>query len=240
MKPGKLSSRDQTLLYGLGSEACVAVPGCEAVLLHALVVEPFTALAQSASREGIDLRIASGQRGFERQLSIWNRKASGQLRVFGNDGLPIDLAQLTELEQVFAIMRWSALPGASRHHWGTDLDVFDAQDLPDDYQLLLTVEESRVMFGRLHTWLDEQIEQNTAMGFIRPYQQDRGGVAQEPWHLSYAPLAEVFQRAFSIDQLASILAESDIALKAAILANLEEIHQRFIELPYSIYPAKRV
>lgn len=236
----KLSSQDQALLYGSGAEGCVSVQNSETVLLHAGVVEPFNALRERAFTAGIDLRIASGLRGFERQLSIWNRKASGQLSVLGNDGLPIDLAQLTEPERVFAILRWSALPGASRHHWGTDMDVFDAQGLPENYPLQLTVAESHTVFGRLHAWLDEQIEQDGAMGFIRPYQLDRGGIAPEPWHLSYAPLAEVFQRAFSIDQLECILVESDIALKAAILANLDEIQSRFIALPYSIYPPKRV
>ena len=28
-----------------------------------------------------------------------------------------------------------------------------------------------------------------AFGFFRPYTTDRGGVAPEPWHLSYAPVA---------------------------------------------------
>jgi len=240
MMLNKLSAQDLGLLYGLGSEGCVAVAGCEAVLLHARVVAPFAALMESASCVGIDLRIASGYRTFERQLSIWNRKTSGQLSVLGSDGLPVDVTRLTETERVFAILRWSALPGASRHHWGTDFDVFDARDLPENYQLQLTAEESRVMFGRLHTWLDEQIEQDAAMGFIRPYRIDKGGIAPEPWHLSYAPLAETFQRAFSIEQLANILAATDIVLKETILANLDEIHERFIQVPYSIYRAKRV
>lgn len=236
----KLSSQDIGLLYGLGAESCVAVPGCEAGLLHASVVEPFCALVESAARVAIDLKMASGFRGFERQLSIWNRKASGQLSVLGNDGLPIDISQLTEIDRVFAILRWSALPGASRHHWGTDLDVFDARGLPKDYQLQLTVDESRTKFGRLHAWLDGQIACNKAQGFFRPYQIDRGGIAPEPWHLSYAPLAADFQQAFSIEQLARILDETDISLKASILANLDEIQARFIDVPYSIYPAKRV
>jgi LAS superfamily LD-carboxypeptidase LdcB len=240
MTPAKLSGQDRGLLYGLDSGACTSLAGCESVLLHAAVMEPFGAFANRAADAGIELRIASGFRSFERQLSIWNRKASGQLATLGADGTVLDISQLTERERVFAILRWSALPGASRHHWGTDMDVFDAQGLPDGYQLQLTVAESYEIFGRLHTWLDKQIQQDTAMGFIRPYQVDSGGIAPEPWHLSYAPLAEVFQRAFSLEQLARILADADIALKAAILANLDEIHRRFIELPYSIYSTKRV
>jgi len=236
----ELTNQDRELLYGRAPETCAALVSCESVLLHVGVEAAFAALQEQALAAGIQLRIASGVRNFDRQLSIWNRKASGQLAVLGNDGQPVDLAQLTEIERVFAILRWSALPGASRHHWGTDMDVYDDRDLPADYRLQLTADESRTVFARLHAWLDEQIERGQAQGFIRPYQQDRGGIAPEPWHLSYAPLAQVFQRAFSPPQLAMILAETDIALKGAILANLDEIHRRFIALPYSIYPAKGV
>lgn len=236
----QLSSQDRDLLYGRAADDSAALVSCESVLLHIGVEPAFAALKEQALTAGISLRIASGLRNFDRQLAIWNRKASGQLAVLGSDGRPLDLSRLTEIERVFAILRWSALPGASRHHWGTDMDVYDDQDLPADYRLQLTETESRSVFGHLHAWLDEQIGRGKAQGFIRPYQQDRGGIAPEPWHLSYAPLAEAFQRAFSLQQLADILAETDIALKGVILANLDEIHRRFIELPYSIYPAKGV
>jgi len=235
-----LTDQDQTLLYGLHSEGFVAVTSSGGVQLHPAVIESFRALKASAANVGLDLQVASGFRNFERQLSIWNRKASGQLIVLDGNSQPIDLSHLTELDRVLSILRWSALPGASRHHWGTDLDVFDAAVLPVGYQIQLTQEESNTMFGKLHHWLDTQMEGSTAEGFFRPYSIDRGGVAPEPWHLSYAPLALDFQRAFSISQLAQILAETDIALKAVILANLDEIYARFIEVPYSIYPAKRV
>lgn len=236
-----LSNQDSALIYGQLADSDALLVSCEAVRLHSGVAEAFAILKEQAASAGIILRIASGFRNFDRQLSIWNRKAAGQLNVLGSDGQVLDLAQLTEAERVFAILRWSALPGASRHHWGTDMDVFDGRDLPADYRLQLTTAEAYSQFARLHAWLDERMaKEGSAHGFIRPYQQDRGGIAPEPWHLSYAPLAEAFQRVFSLGQLAAILAATDIALKEAILANLDEIHHRFIALPYSIYPAKGV
>jgi len=238
--PSMLTNQDQIFIYGLHSEGLVAMKVGGGVLLHPDVAEHFFSLKKNALDAGIDLEIASGFRNFDRQLLIWNRKASGQLNVLDRDGQPINMSRLTGIEKVFAILRWSALPGASRHHWGTDLDVFDARELSTDYQLQLTMDESQAMFSRLHCWLDKQIEQNMAMGFFRPYQIDRGGIAPEPWHLSYAPLAREFQREFSIDKLAQILVKTDIALKETILANLDEIYERFIQVPYSIYPAKRV
>jgi len=52
-----------------------------------------------------------------RQAEIWNAKAAGLRPVLDANEQPIDTGTLSERELVFAILRWSALPGASRHHW---------------------------------------------------------------------------------------------------------------------------
>jgi len=198
--------------------------------LHPEAHDAFLHLQSDAkNEEGIDLQIASGFRSFERQLAIWNRKMNGELPVLDDHGKALDVRALTERERVFAALRWSALPGASRHHWGTDVDVYDAAvTLPEGYRLQLTQQEAHDYFHHLHHWLDERIASNTAHGFFRPYAEDRGGIAPELWHLSYAPVANIFHKAFSIDELAGILRATDIALKEVILQNLPEIHQRFI------------
>ena len=64
--------------------------------------------------------------------------------------------------------------------------------------------------------------------FYRPYDQDRGGVAPEPWHLSYAPLARQCAQLLTLELLAQQIAATDIALKSVILAHLPEIYNRFI------------
>jgi hypothetical protein len=43
---------------------------------------------------------------------------------------PLDALQLGETERLHAILHWSALPGTSRHHWGTDLDIYDPTACP--------------------------------------------------------------------------------------------------------------
>ena len=50
-----------------------------------------------------------------------------------------------------AILVWSALPGASRHHWGTDLDVFDRAVQPpgEPLELLARHYEPGGRFERL-------------------------------------------------------------------------------------------
>jgi LAS superfamily LD-carboxypeptidase LdcB len=198
--------------------------------LHADVVEPLLALREEGRRQGFELAIDSGYRSFGRQLSIWNRKARGELPVLDGRAAPLDVGRLTEQELLFAILRWSALPGASRHHWGTELDVFDAAAMPEGYRVELVPAEVDPggMFAPLHEWLDGRIAAGESFGFFRPYDRDRGGVAPERWHLSHAPVAVAFEAGLTLDVLREAVAAADIELKAAILAHLEEIHQRFV------------
>ncbi|MGS2723650.1 M15 family metallopeptidase [Porticoccus sp. GXU_MW_L64] len=196
--------------------------------LHSQVAPAFAQLQLRAAELGMDVQIASGFRSFERQLAIWNAKASGQRPVLDSDGQPLDMAALSPLQQVHAIMRWSALPGASRHHWGTDMDVWDRAAVAADYQLQLIPEEysDKGPFGRLADWLNQQFDS----GFFRPYAQDRGGIAPEPWHLSYRPVAGQFAECLTPQALVVVLAETEMALKQTVLDNMDELFDRFIQL----------
>lgn len=148
-------------------------------------------LQRDAADAGFMLAIASSFRSFERQLAIWNGKACGERPVHDSDGCAVDMAALDVDAQRHAILRYSALPGASRHHWGTDLDVFDAAAVEAGYRVQLTPEEVGPggVFDAMHQWLDDKIARGESHGFFRPYAIDRGGVAPERWHLSYAPIA---------------------------------------------------
>ena len=112
----------------------------------------------------------------------------------------MDYSALSVEEILHAILRWSALPGASRHHWGTDVDVYDAAAVPKGYQVQLTPEEVNPggMFGPLHEWLDHAKMQ---FGFYRPYDEDRGGVSPERWHLSFGPCAKECYEALTLELL---------------------------------------
>jgi len=200
------------------------------VMVHREVVEPLLRLRSDAAQEGFDLQVLSGFRDFERQGSIWNRKVTGDLAVLDSDAVPLDIRALKEHELVFAILRWSALPGASRHHWGTDLDVYDAKAQPAGYEIELVPDEVEAggMFAPLHEWLDERIAAGASHGFFRPYDEDRQGVAPERWHLSHAPVAVRCERDLTIDVLRATLHESDLRLKDTVLEHLEEIYQRFV------------
>ena len=198
--------------------------------VHDEVVEPFRQLQDQARRAGFELEILSGFRSFDRQLSIWNRKARGELPVLDSRAEPMNISKMGSEELVFAILRWSALPGASRHHWGTDLDVFDSVAKPADYEIELVPEEveSGGMFGPLHDWLDERISSSSSFGFFRPYDRDRNGVAPERWHLSHAPTAARFQEASSLALLRTTILAAEMELKETVLAHLDVIYRRFV------------
>ena len=196
-------------------------------LLHREVISPFKSMQQAAAEQGIDLQVASGFRSYERQLAIWNAKANGQRVLLDSDGNPIDSDNLDDTAKMFAILRWSALPGCSRHHWGTDIDVWDAAAVPSDYQLQLVPEEyvQGGSFSKLTTWLDKYAE---SFGFLRPYAVDKDGVAPEPWHLSYLPVAQQFEQQMDITFVRKILDNSDLALRESLADHLDGIVDNYL------------
>ncbi|MCP5173246.1 MAG: M15 family metallopeptidase [Pseudomonadales bacterium] len=204
----------------------VELPECH-TWIHSEVADPWRSLQLAARTEGFELQIASCFRSFERQLMIWNAKALGKRPVFDDNGRPLDLRQLDDRNKVMAILRWSALPGASRHHWGTDMDVWDSAAVPKDYSLRLSPDEYRWggPFSPLCEWLDSSLEK---YGFYRPYEIDSEGVAPEPWHLSYRQVARQFESQISRQLLLETLEASELELKHAVLGNLDEIMDRFI------------
>ncbi len=197
--------------------------------IHRDMLPSYKALEARASDQGFELAIASGYRSFDRQLGIWNAKARGERPILDDGGQPIARASLSDKEAVYAILRWSALPGGSRHHWGTDIDVIDRAALPEGYSVQLTVEEttSGGVFAPFHQWLSSHLSTEDT-GFYRPYPMDAGGVACEPWHLSYAPLAKQYQKQLTLEVLYARIERADMALKPKVLKHLKDIYQRFV------------
>jgi LAS superfamily LD-carboxypeptidase LdcB len=218
------------LILGLDESLLVNIPqfGCK---VHPELVVPLQQLADQAKTAGFELAVASSYRSFARQLVIWNAKARGERPLLDSEGQPLQVGQMSEVEILWAILRWSALPGTSRHHWGTDIDVFDRSSMPAEYQLQLIPAETegQGVFAAFHKWLTIYLDNDTS-GFFRPYALDRGGVAPEPWHLSFKPMANEFSLGFSEEMLRAQLAQTDIALKSCILDNLSEIIARFVRI----------
>lgn len=196
--------------------------------LTAATAAAFNDMQVAAAHEGFNLQAASSWRSFERQLAIWNGKWRGERPLLDANNQPLDALLLDETERLHAILRWSALPGTSRHHWGTDLDIYDPDCLPDGTRLALEPWEYEAggWFADLGEWLGDHMND---FGFFLPYAKPleaAQGVAYEPWHISFA--LESAEQRLDPDALALCLQQADIEGKACILSHLDEILARYV------------
>ena len=190
-------------------------------------LEPFLVMKDAAAREGIAIEIVSSFRDFAAQQRIWDMKYRGKRPLYDGHGNVRDHASLTETELIEAIGCWSAVPGGSRHHWGSDIDVIDRAAAPEGYRARLLPEETQPggVFHRMHQWLDENMAR---YGFFRPYRTFRGGVFPEPWHLSYAPVSTVALQGLTPELLEEAVRTSSILGRLIVLDRIGEIHRRYV------------
>jgi LAS superfamily LD-carboxypeptidase LdcB len=195
--------------------------------LHAAAAGPFLALREAARKAGFDLVPVSAYRDFERQRAIWNAKFRGERPARDRQGRVVRLTKLDPGARVETILLWSALPGASRHHWGSDIDVADGHVIARGYEPQLEVAEYRRggPFAALSTWLGANMRR---YGFYRPYTRRGAGVQPEPWHLSYAPVSRPALSRMTLALLADAIDGSGIEGEAAILERLPAIRKRYV------------
>ena len=158
---------------------------------HRETFQAYLAMRDSALRDGITLTIVSATRNFDRQKQIWDRKWNSfktrdtrhETRDTRHETRDVRLS--TDIEKVRSIMRYSSMPGTSRHHWGSDLDFISVE--PDYW----THSEGL----RIYKWLCANAHK---FGFFQPYTADpaRTGYAEERWHWSYAPLSKPYLEAY--------------------------------------------
>ena len=150
----------------------------EGYYLHRLTFEAFAKMYEAAKKDGIRLTIISATRPFTRQKSIWESKWTGRRPVEGQN---LAKAVKDPVERAKTILRYSSMPGTSRHHWGTDVDL---NALENSY-----FEQGRGL--KEYQWLQAHAAEYgfcqvyTAKGPKRPY-----GYEEEKWHWSYLPLAK--------------------------------------------------
>jgi LAS superfamily LD-carboxypeptidase LdcB len=214
----QLTGRDRGHLVELEAPRCA---------LHRAAVRPFVALREAAARAGFDLVPVSSYRDFDRQRAIWNAKFRGERPALDRRGRRVDIAALDPGARVETILLWSALPGMSRHHWGSDIDVADGHVIAKGHAPKLEVAEYRRggPFAALSAWLGANMRR---FGFYRPYTRRGRGVQPEPWHLSYAPVAKGALAKMSVRLLAEAIAGAGVDGEAEILARLPAIRERYL------------
>ncbi|KAA1186364.1 M15 family metallopeptidase [Photorhabdus heterorhabditis] len=215
------------MLTGLTTEHLVSLSGNHQLQPEA--AKAFLSMQQAAASAGFNLQPASTFRDFQRQQTIWNGKFRGKRPVLDENSQPMDITPLTEGELCKAILRWSALPGASRHHWGTELDIYDPTMLPENQKLQLEPWEYEKdgYFEPLTHWLTENMAH---FGFYRPF-VGNSGIAYEPWHISYRPLSEQLEKLLTEQILLDVWQHHDIAGIDWLSANLPYLFENYLRIP---------
>ena len=141
--------------------------------------ESFQAMFAAAQKEGVSLKIISAARNFQVQKGIWEAKWNGS-RILSN-GQNAAQAYPKAKDRALKILEYSAMPGASRHHWGTDIDL---NNLSDKW---FQQGEGQ----KIYTWL---VKNAGNFGFCQPYsvknEQRPDGYNEEKWHWSYLPVSQ--------------------------------------------------
>ncbi len=154
-------------------------------VIHKAAYQPFIKMRAAALKEGIDIQIVSGFRSFNRQLQIWNSK----YKQYQKQGL-LDRGIIQK------IITYSTIPGTSRHHWGTDIDIIDAKaKKPNDDLLLEQNYHGNGAYCKLFEWMQTHAHK---FGFYLVYTNNynRSGFEYEPWHYSYKPLSKSHLEAY--------------------------------------------
>ncbi len=142
-----------------------AKPG---MYLHKDSYTAFKKMYFAAKKCGVELIMISSTRSFAYQRGIWERKWRSS-----------DYNSFPESKRCLEIMKYSAMPGASRHHWGTDIDL---NDLNNSYFKSGKGKE-------VYEWLTAHASE---YGFYQPYTsktKGRTGYEEERWHWTYLPLS---------------------------------------------------
>ncbi len=185
----KQQQEDMLLLTGQGSPTLTK--GDYFVLED--VGKAFEQMKAAALEDGIEIKIVSGYRSFERQLAIWNRKFEANKK-----------SGLSPKQNIEKIMQYSTIPGTSRHHWGTDIDIIAAYPHVEGDVLLERLFEGEGPYAPLKKWMDKHAAH---YGFVLVYTPDknRTGFKYEPWHYTYAPKSTKMLKDFVTLNLKEIL-----------------------------------
>lgn len=198
----------------------------EGINLRKKAYKAFIEMKKAACTDGFDIKIISSYRDFYRQESIWERKYIRFTEDYG----------MEPLDAIDKIIEYSTIPGTSRHHWGTDIDIVDGHAKTSGDVLLPEKFGPGGPFETFKLWLDQNSEN---FGYYLVYTDNpkRKGFKYEPWHFSYAPLAVPMLTAFRKKNILKLLQNEKFIgcgyftkgfLKTYVQDNILDINQELL------------
>lgn len=182
----ELIGKDNPSLYGDGFQ------------IRKEAYHAFITMQNAALKENISLQVVSSYRNFAHQNRIWERK----YKSFTKRGLSPEKA-------IQKIIEYSTIPGTSRHHWGTDMDIIDSNVTQPKNVLGPSHFEGKGCYVNFKKWMDKNSED---YGFYLVYTNHPGrkGFKYEPWHYSYRSLSCDYLRDYSKLKLKDILRQESL------------------------------
>ena len=120
--------------------------------LRESTLEAFKKMHEAARKDGVKLIIRSATRNFDSQKRIWERKWRAQKK------------SRSSVDKARNILQENSMPGSSRHHWGTEIDLNAFKNDWFEYDQGL----------KLFRWMNKNAAK---YGFHRPYtKKDDNGV----------------------------------------------------------------
>lgn len=194
--------------------------------MHTEAKAAFSKMKKAAAEAGIQIEVVSAYRSFQRQKEIFE----GKYNRFTNQGL-------TPMQAIEKIIEYSTIPGTSRHHWGTDIDIIDGNATPRPASVLQPEHfHGKGPFCKLKEWLDEHANN---FGFYEVYTDNanRKGFKYEPWHFSYAPISKPMLQEYKKLDIKQIMLEekikgaehfSDAFIKKYRIENILDINPKLL------------
>jgi len=166
--------------------------------MHKDAKAAFLNMKKEAKKNDITIEVVSSYRSFQRQKEIFE----GKYKKFTSQGL-------SPSEAIEKIIEYSTIPGTSRHHWGTDIDIIDANAPRPKNVLLPENFHGNGPYCKLKEWLNNNA---SSFGFYEVYTDNanRKGFKYEPWHFSFAPISKPMLEAYKELDVKKILQEEKI------------------------------
>jgi hypothetical protein len=144
------------------------------------VMQAFWRFKERAKTDGWDLILVSAYRSYRDQRRVWNQ----------SDDSYLQRGATNQKKRVEAVMSLVSVPGLSRHHWGTELDISETSIRG---QLVNVEPDTPERVLKFYAWMQKNAPQ---YGFCQVYLGQKGSVHNEPWHWSYLPYSKTYQKQF--------------------------------------------